>query len=496
MSRARRRTRSARLTAPLAAAALLAGGAGAWALTGASAQAAATGSVEAQDDFNGDGYADLVVGAPGATVSSQAKAGYVAVMYGSSSGLSASKKKLISRSTSGVPGSATASQRFGSTFTKGDLDADGYGDLVIAGGKAGSVIVWGSASGLTGGTNIAGYGEAPQVGDFDGDGKADLTLFAQQQVAGDDPPSGAATVWKGPVSRDGKPTATLPILDKSLWWGHDTDGATCATNDRCQEDGDSISGPIRSGQVGDVNGDGKDDLVLWRYAGDGVWANRLLLGGGSTGFTNGWAPGEASATGTGTGVGDVNGDGFDDVVAGNSWAGKVEVALGSASGLSRDRVQTFDQDLAGFPGVEEEGDELGAAVSVADVEGDGYADIALGIPGEDVGTIADTGSVALVHGSASGVTGTGAQVFHQNTAGMPGVAETNDRFGVTATLLDVNGNGRLDLAAASTAENANNGAVWVLRGTSTGLYTKSAFAFGPKTLSAPFTNALFGSSLR
>lgn len=64
-------------------------------------------------------------------MSSKAKAGYVAIMYGSASGLSTAKKQIVSRSTAGVPGSATASQRFGSAFTKGDLDKDGYTDLVI-----------------------------------------------------------------------------------------------------------------------------------------------------------------------------------------------------------------------------------------------------------------------------------------------------------------------------------------------------------------------------
>jgi hypothetical protein len=474
---------------------LLAGGAGAWALTGASAQAV-TGSADARDDFNGDGYADLVIGAPNATISSQTKAGYVAVMYGSADGLSTSKRKLISRSTSGVPGSATVGQRFGSTFAKGDLDGDGFSDLVIAGGAAGSIVMWGSASGLTGGTNIAGYGQAPQVGDFDGDGKADLALFALQKVAGDDPPSGPATVWKGPVSRAGAPAATLPILDKSLWWGHDTDGASCATNDSCQEDGDSISGPISSGQAGDINGDGKDDLVLWRYEGDGVWGSRLLYGGGSTGFTRGWAPGEGSGTDAGTGVGDVNGDGFDDVVVGNDWSGKVQVALGSAAGLTAERVQSFDQDLAGFPGVEEEGDELGASVAVGDVTGDGFADIALGIPGEDFSDLTDAGSIALVRGGASGVTGAGTQTFHQNTSGVPGVAETGDRFGVSAALLDVDGNGHRDLAVGDTAENSDNGAVWVLRGASGGLTATSSLAFGGKDLAAPYTDAQFGFSLR
>ncbi|MFE9834918.1 hypothetical protein ACFYP4_07185 [Streptomyces sp. NPDC005551] len=496
MSRARRRTRSARLTAPLAAVTLLAGGIGTWALTGASAQAA-TGSAGARNDFNGDGYADLVVGAPAATVSSQARAGYVAVMYGSADGASAAHKKIVSRSTSGVPGAATANQRFGAAFTKGDLDKDGFGDLVISGGTAGSVVLWGSAAGLTGGTALAGYGAAPQAGDFDGDGTTDLALFAAQSVGGDDPQGAPAALWKGPLSRAGKPAAVVNILDKAGWWGYEEDDAACATGAGCEDGPSSITGPVSSGQVGDINGDGRDDLVQWRYEGDGVWGNRLLYGG-TSGFVKGRSPGEdTSREGVGTGVGDIDHDGYDDVVVGvGGWNHKVQVAFGSASGLSETRVQTFDQDLPGFPGAEEEEDGLGTSVSVADVTGDGYADIALGIAGEDVAGVVDAGSVALVHGGPTGVTGAGTQVFHQDTAGVPGVAETDDRFGVSTALLDVDGNGRADLAASSTAENASAGAVWILRGTTTGLTTTSALAFGPRTISAPYTKALFGSSLR
>ncbi|MFJ9583958.1 FG-GAP-like repeat-containing protein [Streptomyces acidicola] len=496
MSRAGHRIRTARLSSPLAAAVLLAGGLSAWALTGAPAQAAAAASVEVQDDFNGDGYADLVIGAPNATVSDKAKAGYVAIMYGSANGLSTANKKIVSRSTSGIPGSATAGERFGLNFTKGDLDGDGYGDLVIAGGKAGSVVMWGSASGLTGGTNLAGYGQAPQAGDFDGDGKTDLALFAHSTVAGDDPPSAKAALWKGPISRTGTPAAVLNILDKSEWWGYGEDDASCATGGGCEDGPDSITGPIANGNVGDVNGDGKDDIVQWIYTGDGTWGNRLLLGGPS-GFTKSWVPGDGTSAAPGTGVGDVNGDGFDDVVVGgDSRTSKVRVAYGSASGLSEANTKSFDQDLPGFYGVEEEGDRLGAAVSVNDVNGDGYADIALGIPGEDFSGLTDAGSFALVPGSASGFTGTGSQVFHQNTEGVPGVAETGDEFGATTALLDVNGDGHRDIAVASTAENSDNGAVWVLRGTSTGLTTTSALAFGPGDVSAPATDALFGYSLR
>ncbi|MEU9893001.1 FG-GAP and VCBS repeat-containing protein [Streptomyces phaeochromogenes] len=495
MSRAHRRTRTA-LTAPLAAAVLLAGGFGAMALTGASAHAA-TGSADAQDDFNGDGYADLVVSAPDATISSKTKAGYVAVTYGSANGVSAANKKLVSRSTSGVPGSATASERFGTNFTKGDLDGDGFSDLVISGGKAGSVIMWGSASGLTGGTAIAKYGQSPTAGDFDGDGKTDLALFEPVSSFGDEAPSSAAAVWKGPISRAGQPTATLPVLDKADWWGYDADDASCATNGGCEEDGDSISGPFASSETGDINGDGKDDIVVWDYQGDGVWGNRLLLGGGATGFKRGWAPGDGAGNTVGTGIGDVNNDGFDDVVVGNYWTGdKVQIAFGSASGLSEERVQIFDQDLPGFPGVEEEGDGIGSTVSVGDVNGDGFADIALGIPGEDIGDIYDAGSIALVPGSATGVTGAGTQTFHQNTAGVPGVAENKDEFGVSSALVDVNGDGHADLAAGSTAENEQNGAVWVLNGTASGLTATKSFAFGAGDLGAPATGVHFGAFLR
>jgi hypothetical protein len=491
MSRApratRRRISSALLAVPLATSVVL---------TGSGSASAAPASVPAADDFNGDGYADLVVGAPGATVSGKTKAGYVAVTYGSAKGLSTANKKIVSRSTTGIPGAATQNQLFGASFAKADLDRDGYGDLVIAGGKEGSVILWGSASGLTGGTGIA-YGAAPQAGDFDGDGKTDLALFSAQRVSGDDPSGAPAALWKGPIKRDGKPTAVLPLLDKSLWWGYSEEDASCATGGGCEDGPSSITGPVVSGEVGDFNGDGRDDLVQWVYTGDGTWGNRLLMGGGATGFTRGQAPGDTTGGDAGTGVGDVNGDGYDDLVVGaDDWSQKGRIAYGSAAGLTDANTHAFDQDLPGFPGAQEEDDRLGSSVSVADVTGDGFADVALGIEGEDIGTVANAGSVALLHGSAAGLTGTGAQVFHQNTAGVPGVAEANDQFGATTALLDVDGDGHRDLAAASIAENASNGAVWLLHGTASGLTTKSALAFGPKDLAAPYTNALFGSYLR
>ncbi|MEU6124715.1 hypothetical protein [Streptomyces sp. NPDC047123] len=493
-------SRRVRLTLPLIAASLLAGG-GLSALTlGQGTAHAAPPAAGAADDVNGDGYADLVVGAPGGTVSGQAKAGYVVVTYGSQKGLDPARKKIISRATGGVPGTATAKQEFGRHVAKGDLDRDGYADVVIGTGVkgGGSVILWGSANGPTGGTAIDTFGFAPQTGDFDGDGTTDLALFDLVGAHGDDPVEQRARLWKGPLTHSGTPAATLDFMDKSQWWSYESEERPypgCRERPEVCVDGPrSVQGPVVPRAVGDVNGDGRSDIAINDYTGDGTWTNSILYGG-PTGFKRGDGAGAEGALG----LGDVNGDDYDDLVVGTSGYEeehpKVRVAYGSADGL-KPQVQEFDQDLPGIPGAEEEGDRFGSSVSVGDVTGDGYADIALGVSGEDVKEVADAGSVVLVRGSSDGVTGDGAQAFHQDTADVPGVAEKDDQFGAAVRLLDVTGDGLRDLAASSVEENARAGALWSFLGTSTGLTADASVAFGPKDVGAPNTAALFGSALR
>ena len=74
-----------------------------------------------------------------------------------------------------------------------------------------------------------------------------------------------------------------------------------------------------------------------------------------------------------------------------------------------------------------------------DFNGDGVADLAVGVPGEDVDGIQDAGAVNVLYGSATGITATGDQLFTQATPGVPGAAEAGDRFGSAVAAGDFKG---------------------------------------------------------
>ncbi|MCL8013860.1 FG-GAP-like repeat-containing protein [Streptomyces sp. AS02] len=436
------------------------------------------------DDFNGDGYRDLATVAPDAVVSGAAKAGAVAVNYGSSSGISGSRHKTVTQNSSGVPGAAEASDNFGAELASGDLNGDGYGDLVVGtpfedvGGDAdgGAVtVLWGSSSGLSGGTAISDpnasghdlFGQSLAVGDFTGDGKTDLAVG-----------STGTDVWifKGGFSKSSGAAGKLRF-DAQIKSGTYPNGAHQLA-------------------TGDFDDDGVSDLVVLSAQGNLVY--RGSSGGPALLQTE-------VADGTAATVADFDRDGHDDLVVGNdtpdildpSPAGSyVTVHYGAAQGIDTARDRQFHQDTEGVPGADESNDSFGDSVAAGDITGDGYPDLAVGVVFESIGSASHTGNVVVLRGGASGLTASGAQTISQDTPGVPGSNESSDCFGGAVHIADFNKDRRADLAIGAGGENTSDGAVWVLRGSSTGVSATGAVSFGPKSVGISLSGSpRFGTSL-
>ncbi|MFF1767983.1 FG-GAP repeat domain-containing protein [Streptomyces sp. NPDC058249] len=117
-----------------------------------------------RQDFDGDGYEDLAVAAPSATVSGRTRAGYVAVLYGSAAGLRTGDKKVYTQASPGIPGTVEKDDRFGTRLATADLDGDGFTDLLVESGgehwQQGGIDRQGSRTVLWGGRGGFGSGRS------------------------------------------------------------------------------------------------------------------------------------------------------------------------------------------------------------------------------------------------------------------------------------------------------------------------------------------------
>jgi hypothetical protein len=460
------------------------------------APAAAAPAAELHDDFNGDGYPDLAVAAPSATVGGKKGAGYVAVVYGSENGLNVTTRQVLTQSTAGVPGSPEADDAFGSALTTADLDRDGFADLVVGvggedtadgGAESGLVeVLWGGSKGLTGGAALAtgkaydglgGQGRLA-VGDVGGDGAEDLVTVENQFNL---------RVLNGPFSRDGSTGHGEQIVR------------------------DEFDSRVLDLATGDLNGDGITDVAATENDGDEYDARRVVtwLGGkqGLSPYTTvQGGDGYRLQGGENLDIGDIDRDGFDDIVVGRAVdghdsdldtpaakGGRITWIPGGAEGADGTKARHLNQDSPGVPGSAEKGDGFGTDVRVADVTGDGHPDVVTGVPGEDLGTVSGAGAVVVLRGGADGLTGAGAQVVTQDTPDVPGAAEAGDAFGKAVHLADANGDGLADLAAGAPGENGDAGFVWYFRsGPTTVVSPNATTAFGNTLLGTTATGARLG----
>ncbi|MER7408401.1 FG-GAP-like repeat-containing protein [Streptomyces sp. NPDC000070] len=415
-------------------------------------------------DFNGDGYRDVAAGAPCTDVGSASCAGAVVVLYGSASGVSAARKAVITQNSAGVPGTAESGDVFGAALATGDLDEDGYSDLVIGAtgesigdrdGVGSGTILWGGKSGLTSGKGLpqptslseyGGFSRGIATGDFDGDGDTDVTLTGQNHTR----------VYHGPFTRTGGPSS------------HSVVGELGTTYEVI---------------AGDMTGDGAAERVYpFNVDGDTGGQINYFRWTGTT-YKMAELP---DADGYPGSIGDIDRDGYGDLVLGDYTdpydlkpgghkGGQITVWYGGPNGPDpAQRPTVVHQDTAGVPGAAEAGDGFGTAVSTGDVNGDGYADVVVSAPGEDIGPAKDAGSVTVLFGSASGLrTGSGVKSYTQDTAGVLGSAESWDRFGSAVGLTDVTKDGKADLVVGVHGENSTGG-LWTLRGSASGLTTSGA----------------------
>jgi hypothetical protein len=423
------------------------------------------GAALALGDFDNDGTADLVVGAPndnpGGTDS-----GWFGVAFGGSSPFAAN--------TYSSPGDQAAGQ-WGARFAVGDLNADGYDDLAIGvprrdfGSMQDSGTVW-LLDGFGGGLgrlsrpirNVGQVGAldgaAVVVGDFDGDGTSDLAVGTPQLRVVGYSNAGQVTMMRGRVSA-GPVTDGQFIVDRSV---EDVPG--------------EIAGQQRLGQAlaaGDFDGDGTTDLAIGvpgATVSDQPDAGAILVVYGGTDAETGaitpyrmdaidrsmpevmGSAERSAAFGESLLAADLDGDGFMDLVVaapgatvgGRQNAGELVVARGTAAGLDFSPWATIQlgAELGLNPAA---GDRFGTVLSRADVTGDGSDELLVGLPGRSVGTASGAGTVVLLSLDVAGATFRGT-VLAAGSPALGAAAANRQAFGAAIQAGDFNGDGNLDLA--------------------------------------------------
>jgi hypothetical protein len=478
-------------------------------------------------DFNGDGYADLAIGAPGEALGAKVGAGGVNVLYGSAAGLAAAGDQFWSQDSTGILEVGEALDYFGAALASGDFDRDGFADLavgapgeVLSGAdSAGAVnVIYGSSLGLAAPGNQlwtapalgatladgARFGWSLASGDFDGDGYSDLAIGAPLSPIVGIPQAGAITVVFG--SANGLAATRTATLSRAS---------------------PGIPGDPRAGDdfgislaAGDFDADGEDDLAVGSPNGPAV-----VVYGGTADFdlarTQQWkqdSPGIPGAEedheefGSSLAVGDFDADGADDLAIGVPWDdpagsasghGAVNVIYGSRAGLTSAGAQLWDQDSRGVPGAAESGDQFGTSVAAGDLDGDGADDLAIGAPWETFGSTArKQGTVTVLYGGGTGLTATGSQSWTQDSPGVPGAAESADHFGSSLAIGNYGRSRAGDLAVGVPSENAGRladaGMVNVLYGRSTGLSGVNSQGWSQNStgvLGTAEKSDVFGSSL-
>lgn len=444
------------------------------------------GSSLAAGDFNGDGFTDLAVGSPGENANGVTNSGAVHVLYGSTSGLDGGFTQVFTqRDLSTFPVQNEAGDQFGFSLVWADFGRTGEADLAIGtpfedfGDKtdAGAVFVlYGTLSGLrTSGfqvlhQDVSGAVETAESGDnfgaalsganFSHGLPADLAVGVPREdvclsgcFGGNVADAGAVQIFYGSTS------AGLTTDDDQLI----TQALVSPAGTSALEAGDQFGSSLAAGSV---DNETTPDLAIgvpFEDVGSAVngGAVHVVSGSPAAGLLTGSRieitqsiVGDGAQSGdqfgktlainhffsTGSSINDLAiGVPFEDVALPGGGqladAGAVNVVYGGTGFPTSSRRQVFHGNTAAGTASDvtadaaETGDRFGSALSAWSFGKGARADLAIGVPFEDVGSISNAGAVVVLYGAIGGLSVAGNQQWHQNVGGIAGAAESGDQFG-------------------------------------------------------------------
>jgi hypothetical protein len=392
-------------------------------------------------DFDGDGRQELVVGLPRAGVQ---HAGAVVVL--------AARRHRITQSSLEGPAASERGDAFGTSVASGDFDADGYADLAIGAPlerpegrrrRLGAVTVLdGSSAGVSAeGRQVfvgnrstsrdfrIAYGLSLVAGDLNRDGFADLAVSmpGSDAIEAEFPFFGSGSI----ELLFGGPAGLSRLASRVLQRPHKSTGSF----------GHGLA-------LGDIDADGNLDLIESAEGDDSVApvGHESYCRGAPNGPTACRSLRRHEDYGpTSMAVGDVNGDGYQDIVLGlHVWrhlrldpseshpVGAIKVWPGGPRGPRR-RPLEFTQNSRGIPGSDSGYRQgFGFTVAVTRLDGDRYADIVTGAPEDS--TKSGYGTITTIRGGPRGYLRHGSRRYTGLGFGLPRARRRV--FGIATTVLD------------------------------------------------------------
>ncbi len=329
----------------------------------------AFGTSLASADFNRDGFADLAVGIPGKTVHGQASAGQVAVLFGSDLGVRSDNPRLFTENTPGIPGTPDAFEFFGATLAAGDFDRDGRPDLAVG-------VPFEEVDGQAGAGSVIVLHGTP--GGPAGAGAALFTLDTPG-IRGDPHPSAGFG---------------FSVASGNLGKGPGADLAIGASSDHAGSPQPSGSVTVMFGGPDGLHGSGSQ---RWTATSAGQ------SGGSKPNQGFGWS----------VAIGNLGRSADNDLVIGSvgasvggaTAAGAVFVLYGTTNGPTSQGADRLTQATPGVPTGPEQSALFGNALGIQDFDGDDRADLAVSAPGQSSqpGADDDAGAVFFFPGGPNGV---------------------------------------------------------------------------------------------